>query len=87
MSKEKYEISKRLHDAVGGLNYHLEVFGDVLAKRERYKGIDGMEAIHFYLIHKFGWLPNDVISMHPDQIRLVLSQELQGFVLPAEARL
>lgn len=47
-TKEQYEIQRRLHDANGGLDYCLDVFGDVLAKREGYKELDGMEAIHHY---------------------------------------
>jgi hypothetical protein len=85
-SKEHYEILKRLHEADGDLNYSLDVFGDTLAKREGYKDLDGIEAIHFYLIHKFGWLPRDVRAMTFDDIRLVLSQEMHGWTLPPAAR-
>ena len=64
------------HRSAGHLNYFLEVFGDHIAEREGYSNIDGMEAIHFYLIHKFGWLPRDVKSMSLEDVRLVLSQEM-----------
>lgn len=83
---EKYEILKRLHDAVGNLDYSLAVFGDTLAKREKYKDLDGMEAIHYYLIQKHHWLPRDVRAMTADDIRLVLSQDMAGWVLPKGAR-
>jgi hypothetical protein len=63
VSKERYGILKRLHEAEGNLNYSLEVFGDAIAKREGYKNLDGLEAIQFYLIHKFSWLPRDVRAM------------------------
>jgi hypothetical protein len=48
------------HRSAGHLNYFLDVFGDHIAQREGYRGLSGMESIHFYLIHKFGWLPRDV---------------------------
>lgn len=86
MANEKNQIRERIHSANGGLNYALEVFGDELAKREGYRDLDGIDAIHFYLVHKFAWLPRDVISMTPEHIRLVLSQELAGWTLPPEAR-
>jgi hypothetical protein len=86
MSKKRYETLKRLHSAHGELNYSLEVFGDEIAKREGYKSLSGLDAIYFYLIHKFSWLPRDVRAMTPDDLRLVLSQEMEGWSLPADAR-
>lgn len=88
MVNERYENLKRLYDAEGGLAYALAVFGDTLAKREHYKdaGLDGMDAIHFYLIHKFHWLPKDVRAMSAEDIRFVLSEEMEGWVMPEAAR-
>jgi len=86
VTQEMNGIRKRLHDAQGNMAYILEVFGDDLAKREGYKDLDGMDAIHFYLIHKFNWLPRDVMSMSAEHIRFVLSQELAGWTLPQDAR-
>ncbi len=63
----------------GKLNYLFCVFGDHIAEREGYKRIDGMEAIHFYLIHKFGWLPRDVKSMSLEDMKLVLGQEWEEY--------
>jgi hypothetical protein len=88
MSKERYENLKRLHQAEGELAYSLAVFGDAIAKREKYKdsGLDGMDAVHYYLIHKFGWLPRDVKAMSAEDIRFVLSEEMAGWGLPKDAR-
>ena len=85
MSKERYQMRKKLHGAHGDLAYSLEVFGDAIAKREGYKGLDGMEAIHFYLVHKFHWLPSQVKSMSWEDLRFVLDQEMSGWTLPKEA--
>jgi len=88
MTKERYENLKKLYEAEGGLAYSLAVFGDTLAKREKYKdaGLDGMDAIHFYLIHKFHWLPKDVRAMSAEDIRFVLTEEMEGWVMPKAAR-
>ena len=69
----------------GHLNYFLDVFGDHIAQREGYRHLSGMEAIHFYLVHKFGWLPRDVKSMSLEDVRFVLSQEMDGWTAPEEA--
>ena len=87
MSKDKYETLGKLHAATGQLNYGLAVFGDHIAKREGYKEVDGLDAIHLYLVQKHHWLPRDVRSMSPDDLRFVLSEELAGWTLPQEARL
>ena len=63
----------------GHLNYFLDVFGDHIAQREGYRHLSGMEAIHFYLVHKFGWLPRDVKSMSLEDVQFVLSQEREEY--------
>jgi len=73
------------HRSAGHLNYFLDVFGDHIAQREGYIGLNGMESIHFYLIHKFGWLPRAVKSMSLEDVRFVLSQEMDGWKAPEEA--
>lgn len=82
---ERFSILKNLHDASGKLNYALEVFGFHLAKQKGWKDIDGMEAVHYYLIQKYHWLPRDVRAMTPDDIRLALHEEMQGWTLPKAA--
>jgi hypothetical protein len=46
-----------------------------------------MEAIHFYLVNKFAWLPKEVMAMTTEHIRFVLCQELEGWTLPPAARI
>jgi hypothetical protein len=86
MSKEKYEILSKRYAAEGQLNYCLAVFGDHLAKREGYKAVDGMDAVHFYLMTKHHWLPRDVKSMSQEDLTFALREELEGWSLPPEAR-
>lgn len=84
--QDRYNILRRLHESEGNLAFHLAVFGDTIARREQYKsGLDGIEAVHFYLVHKFGWTPANVRAMSYEDMRFVLSEEMHGFTLPKEA--
>lgn len=83
---ERYENLKRLYEADGGLNYALVVFGDHIAKREGYKEVEGLEAVHFYLVTKYHWLPPQVRAMSFEDLRFVLSEEMSGWTLPKAAR-
>ena len=84
--KERYEVLKKLYEARGGLDYSLAVFGDHIAEREGYKAHRDIDAVHYYLVHKFSWLPAKVKAMSFDDIRFVLAEELDGWVLPEDAR-
>jgi len=84
--KKRYEILKNLYQARGNLDYSLAVFGDRIAEREGYKAHKDIEAVYFYLVHKFSWLPAQVRAMSFDDIRFVLAEELEGWVLPKNAR-
>lgn len=84
-NKEQYEVTKRLRAVEGDLAYLLDVFGDTLAAREGYKEVDGMDAVHFYIIHKFNWPPARVRSMSADDLRFVLLEEMSGWRAPQAA--
>ncbi|MGF6611863.1 hypothetical protein OKW45_006785 [Paraburkholderia sp. WSM4175] len=86
MSQNRYEILKNLHDTDGKLAYMLEVFGDTLAQREGYKELNGMDAIHFYLVHKMKWIPSQARAMSASDLRFVLTEEMSGWTAPPEAR-
>jgi len=85
-TKEQYQNAKRLHEAEGDLAYLLDVFGDHLAQREGYRSMDGMEAVHFYIVHKFNWQPAQVRAMSASDLRFVLLEEMQGWTAPKDAR-
>ncbi|WP_439641265.1 hypothetical protein [Nevskia sp.] len=84
--KERFKVMKGLREAEGALVFCLDVFGDQLAAREGYKGLKGMDAVYFYLVHKFSWPPSQVKGMSFEDIRFVLTEEMHGFVLPKAAR-
>jgi hypothetical protein len=85
-SQQRYKILKQKHAAQANNAYFLELFGNFLAKREGYRELDGMEAIYFYLVHKFHWMPGDVRSMNCEDIRFVLYEEMLDWTAPPESR-
>ncbi len=86
-SQQRYKILKQKYATQGNLAYFLELFGNFLGEREGYKEMDGMEAIYFYLVHKFHWMPKDVRSMSFDDIRFILSEEMVNWTAPPESRI
>ncbi len=86
MSKERYGNLRLLRVTEGQLAFSLDCFGDYLAKREKYKEHEGMEAVHFYLVQKHHWLPSVVRAMSWDDLRFVLAEEMSGWTLPKQAR-
>lgn len=84
--KQKYEVLKKLKDAEAGLSYSLHVYGDHIAKREKYRSIDGIEAIRFFLMQRHNWLPSVVRSLSDEDLQFCLTEEMNGWVLPEDAR-
>lgn len=81
------EIRWRLHQAQGALAYTLVVFGDGLRKKQGWKNdLSGIDAVHYYLMQKHHWTPAQVRSMSYDDLRFALTEEMQGWTLPADAR-
>ncbi|WP_022944642.1 hypothetical protein [Pseudoalteromonas ruthenica] len=84
-TKEHYEVTWNWHQAQSSLDYMLDVYGDEIAKREGYRELQGIEAVYYYLIHKFNWLPSDVKAMKLEDIRFVLTEEMYGWTAPKDA--
>lgn len=80
---ELHRIRQEHHAVLGNLNFMLECFGDTLAKKNGYKGLDGMEAIWLYLIRTYHWTPAYVKSMSHEDIHLVLTQEMTDWTYKA----
>jgi hypothetical protein len=83
---EKYQASRRLEQANAELAFHLRVFGDHVAQREGYKVHQGFEALHFYIVEKYKWLPSVAKSLSNEDLRFLLEEEMSDWVLPGEAR-
>lgn len=86
-SPERYKSIKKKHTSRASRAYYLELFGNFIAEREGYRHLDGMDAIYFYLVNRFHWLPKDVRAMNIDEISFVLSQEMADWTAPEESRI
>lgn len=51
----------------------LERIGDHLAEKEGYVGLKGMQAVHRYLIDKYGWQPDLVRQLSNEDLHLLLA--------------
>lgn len=60
--------------------------GNYLVEREGYKTHTDMEAVYFYLVHKFSWPLAQVRECPMRTIRFVLSEEMEDWTAPVEAR-
>jgi hypothetical protein len=80
-NKKMNEVRLDFHVSTGKLNFYLELFGDRLKEREKYKVHEGLDAIHFYLVNKYGWLPAVVKSMSYEDLRFLLAEEMHGFTV------
>jgi hypothetical protein len=85
MPSKRYGIMKDLHEAEGKAMYHIACFGDHIAKREGYKSVDGLDAVHYYLVQKHNWLPAQARALNVEDLQFLLHEEMQGWTLPPEA--
>lgn len=83
--KELYEATHDVRMHQGQSHYHVEVFGDHLAKKQGYKEHDGIEAVWFYLIQKHHWTPATVRALNAEDLRFLLAEEMSGWTLPKDA--
>lgn len=83
IERRRNEARKELHQAQAGLSYFLELFGDQLGNRQGWKNdLDGIDAVHYYLMQKHHWTPAQVRSMTHEDLRIALSEEMQGWTVP-----
>jgi len=50
-----------------------EKIGDRMAVKEGYVGLKGMEAVHRYLVDKYGWQPDQVRRLSEEDLHLLLA--------------
>jgi hypothetical protein len=86
MSKANNQDRLDIHMLSGKLAFNLECFGDDLAKKKEYKKHLGMDAIHFYLVEKYHWLPAQVKALNFEDLRFLLEEGKSGWTLPADSR-
>src|SRR4051794_3493406 len=67
------EARSRLFEADAGLRAALADKGDQIAKKKGYGRLDGLDAVHRYLIDKHHWLPSEVRALTTDDLSLLLA--------------
>lgn len=72
-------LTLQLHDSLW-----LEMFGDELAEREKYRSICGMDAVHLYLVRKFSWTLCQVRAMSCKDLLLILQEEMENWKPPKD---
>jgi hypothetical protein len=86
-AKERNKVRRNIHQLQGEMANHLEMFGDELARQQKYRSkLDGIEALRYYLMQKHGWLPRDVMSMSYLEIEFALSEEKANWTVPKAFR-
>lgn len=76
----------KLHLLNAHNDYRLECYGDHLAKKHGYPDtVCGFDAVYLYLFNTHGWSLERCRNMHKADIRLVLSKEFSGWLLPPDA--
>jgi len=83
-SSELLGAATRVAFEVGQAAVHLECFGYALAAKVGYRSLRGMDAVHFYLVNKHGWLPSVVRDLTIEDKVFLLKEEMVGWVLPGE---
>lgn len=51
----------------------IEKIGNDMAKQEGYVNLSGINALHRYLIDKYGWRPEEVRKLGPEDMELLLA--------------
>lgn len=81
-----HDLRAQSHFYEGALRFSLELFGDQLAKREGYQELAGIDAVRYYLMLKFRWLPREVKALSFDDLRFAMAEEISGWTIPPEAQ-
>ncbi|MEH3063667.1 MAG: hypothetical protein PGN33_13300 [Methylobacterium radiotolerans] len=63
------------------LDYSTVCFGDALGQREDLGGLEGEEALRFYLVQKHNWHPADVSVLSVQALRDLLKVEMRGWTM------
>lgn len=84
--KSVQEATRDLRELEGQRAFHLDLFGDFIAEREGYKQHDGMDALHFYLVQKYHWLPAQARALNWEDLHFLFAEEMSGWNIPKEFR-
>ncbi len=85
MPNKRYQTMKKLHEAEGSLMFSIDCFGDYIANREKYNSLDGIDAVYYYLVQKYNWLPAQVRALNFEDLSFLLKEEMHNWTLPQKA--
>ena len=75
----KGEIEERMAKKLGELETaqvkSLTFRGNMIAKREKYQELDGVDAVKHYLIQKHHWLPSQINAMTTADLCFAVAEE------------
>lgn len=66
--KRKRIYRKKMRKYEFDLYDRLVMFGDYIAKDQRYEMVEGLEAVRFYVMERHHWLPRDVLNMSLEEL-------------------
>ena len=75
MGIEDTGVIERLEYAKAELAIRLYKKGDNLAAKYGYQTHRELDAVHYFIVTKFGWLPSVVRSMNNDDLFFLLDEE------------
>ncbi len=75
MQSELDESTRSLLHAEADLIAHLHRCGNEIAKKHKYRGLEGLEAVRYFLMQKHNWTPAQVRSLNYDDLRFAMSQD------------
>ena len=70
--KQLHKATEALYLAEAQLKSAISEQGEKIAKDQDYKNLNGLEAVHRYLIDRYHWLPDQVRSLSVDDLNLLL---------------
>jgi hypothetical protein len=70
------------HRLYGNLAAKITAFGDEIALRQQYKKHHGIDAVHYYLVTKFNWMPSQVRALNTEDLIFLLQEEMADWNLP-----
>lgn len=74
--EDLHKAEKDVYQSDANMRYCIARLGDELAKREGYKGLEGMDAITRFLCDKHHWFPHQVRRLSTDDLGLLLDGDL-----------
>lgn len=76
----------RFHQASAEHNHALERRGDLIAEKLGWNGLEGLDAVRYYLMQKHHWTPAELFSMSEEHLRFAMREEHPDGIGSEESR-